>query len=551
MNRTNKRDNRTSSARNPKKEVSFSKFRKEKPAAKEYNDTTPGEYDSDKPKKRSFNSDSTPENKRRGRENSSDKRGFSTNSDKSRNSGYKEKSFGSKESGFSRKKSTDKKESGYPKRDSKYGKKESSFGRRSDSTHSSYPRKTENERFKSKKTENKSDFDLELDWNTLMSDDSTKPEIKERYPKRREETREHKPRRERDSDYHKSESITEKLHVKKRGQSNADGEEHTKKHDSDDSERKTFSKERFRERTTEKRFSDDKRFNTRDEQPLKRRKPYFDEEEINEEDEQFTRKKVFKESDFENKSSFQKKKTYSNPNEFRLNKYIANSGVCSRREADELIKAGKIEVNGVVVTDLGVKVHKKDVIKVSGKRVTPENKVYILLNKPKGYITTTKDPQMRQTVIDLVADATSERVYPVGRLDRNTTGVLLLTNDGELAGKLIHPRYRKRKVYQVELDKPLAKADADKIAAGIMLDSELVTVDALEYIDTANKASLGIEIHTGQNRVIRRIFESLGYDVTKLDRVYFAGLTKKGLTRGKWRFLTTQEINTLKMNNFS
>jgi len=296
------------------------------------------------------------------------------------------------------------------------------------------------------------------------------------------------------------------------------------------------------------RFSKKRDFSTNRSNDDTSKKKIYDEEEINEEDENFARSK-FKDSGENQFDS--KKKTYTNPNEFRLNKYIANSGVCSRREADELIKAGKIEVNGVIVTDMGVKVHKKDIIKVVGKRVTPENKVYILLNKPKGYITTTQDPQMRQTVIDLVADATTERVYPVGRLDRNTSGVLLLTNDGDLASRLIHPRYRKRKIYQVELDKPLAKDDAERIGKGMMLDSERITVDALEYLDAGNQAMLGIEIHTGQNRVIRRIFEALGYEVSKLDRVYFAGLTKKGLARGKWRFLTTQEINTLKMNNFS
>jgi len=234
----------------------------------------------------------------------------------------------------------------------------------------------------------------------------------------------------------------------------------------------------------------------------------------------------------------------------RLNKFIANAGICSRREADELIKSGFIAVNGEVVTELGVKVSPKDDIRYKGKRITRERNVYILLNKPKDFVTTVRDKHADKTVIDLVKNACPERVYPVGRLDKNTTGVLLLTNDGELTKQLTHPSYNKKKIYQVGLDKPLTKNDMLKIADGLQLDDDFIAADAISYIDEEDKTQIGIEIHSGQNRIVRRIFESLGYKIKKLDRVYFAGLTKKNLPRGKWRFLTDLEISMLKRKSF-
>jgi 23S rRNA pseudouridine2605 synthase len=234
----------------------------------------------------------------------------------------------------------------------------------------------------------------------------------------------------------------------------------------------------------------------------------------------------------------------------RLNKYIANSGICSRREADELIKAGEISVNGEIIRELGVKVSPKDDIRYKGKKIDRERKVYILLNKPRDFVTTVKDKHAEKTVIDIVKDACPERVYPVGRLDKNTTGVLLLTNDGELTKELTHPSHNKKKIYHVQLDKDLTKADMLKIVEGLQLDEDYIEVDAISYVDEEDKTQVGIEIHSGQNRIVRRIFESLEYKVKKLDRVYFAGLTKKNLPRGKWRFLTPQEISILKRKSF-
>ena len=239
------------------------------------------------------------------------------------------------------------------------------------------------------------------------------------------------------------------------------------------------------------------------------------------------------------------------PNEpIRLNKFLANAGICSRREADEFIQAGVVRVNGEIVTELGVKVKPIDTILFHDQQVSIERKVYILLNKPKDCVTTSDDPQERLTVMDLVKDACFERIYPVGRLDRNTTGVLLLTNDGDLASKLTHPKFEKRKIYQVTLDKNLTEADFKTILAGITLDDEEIKTDNLSYVDPDKLSVIGIEIHSGQNRVVRRIFESLGYKVFKLDRVYFAGLTKKNLPRGKWRHLTEKEVSLLKMGAF-
>jgi len=236
-----------------------------------------------------------------------------------------------------------------------------------------------------------------------------------------------------------------------------------------------------------------------------------------------------------------------------LNKYIAHSGVCSRRDAAELIKLGKVTVNGQLVTEPGTKVVPTDTVKVNGKKVNiSHNLVYILLNKPKDYITTTDDPQGRKTVLQLVRQATTERVFPVGRLDRNTSGVLLLTNDGDLAQKLAHPSHEIKKIYHVVLDKPLTKADFDKIiGGGIVLDDGPALVDILAYADPKDKTQIGLEIHSGRNRIVRRIFEHLGYDVRGLDRVMYAGLTKKNVQRGKWRLLSEKEIRILKYLNSS
>jgi 23S rRNA pseudouridine2605 synthase len=235
-----------------------------------------------------------------------------------------------------------------------------------------------------------------------------------------------------------------------------------------------------------------------------------------------------------------------------LNKYIAHCGVCSRRDAVEFIKEGKVKVNDVVVLEPGFKLTDKDEVKLSGKKLFPaRNLVYILLNKPKDYITTSEDTHGRKTVLDLVKGATTERIYPIGRLDRNTTGVLLLTNDGELTQKLSHPSFEVRKTYEVRLDKPLTKAHFDRILAGITLEDGPVQIDALAYADASDRSIVGIELHSGRNRIVRRIFESLGYDVRNLDRVVFGNLTKKNVERGKWRFLKEKEIRLLKFMNSS
>ncbi len=251
------------------------------------------------------------------------------------------------------------------------------------------------------------------------------------------------------------------------------------------------------------------------------------------------------------KKRIEYKEEHVDPDEpIRLNKYLANAGVCSRREADEFITAGAVTVNGAVVTELGTKVKRSDEVRFHDEPVTIEKKVYILLNKPKDYVTTSDDPQQRKTVMDLVKDACPERIYPVGRLDRNTTGVLLLTNDGELASKLTHPKFLKKKVYHVFLDKNVSTEDLQKIADGIELEDGEVHADAIEYADERDHSQVGIEIHSGRNRIVRRIFEHLGYRVVKLDRVQFAGLTKKNLRRGDWRFLTEKEVETLRSGMF-
>lgn len=234
----------------------------------------------------------------------------------------------------------------------------------------------------------------------------------------------------------------------------------------------------------------------------------------------------------------------------RLNRYIANSGVCSRRDADVLIQNGKITVNDKVVTQMGVVVNEGDVIKYEGRILTSEKKIYVLLNKPKGVVTTTDDPEERRTVMDLVSEACAERIYPVGRLDRNTTGVLLLTNDGELASKLMHPKFECRKIYHVFTDKVIHEADMTQMIEGVTLEDGPIAVDDVRYVTPDDKKQVGVEIHSGRNRIVRRIFEHLKFDVEKLDRVYFAGLTKLNLPRGQWRFLSVAEVNRLKAGFF-
>src|SRR4029079_6406262 len=230
-----------------------------------------------------------------------------------------------------------------------------------------------------------------------------------------------------------------------------------------------------------------------------------------------------------------------------LNKFIAHAGVAARRDAADMVKKGLVKVNGQLITEPGHKVTGKDEVKVNGKKIfLSKNLVYILLNKPKDFITTTDDPQKRKTVLDLVRRATTERVYPVGRLDRNTSGVLLLTNDGDLSQKLTHPSHEVKKIYQVTLDKPLDKKDFDQILKGVTLDDGPASVDVLAYPDLKDKTQIGVEIHSGRNRIVRRIFEHLGYDVKNLDRVMFAGLTKKNIERGKWRYLSEKEVRDLK-----
>ncbi|MDD5951994.1 MAG: pseudouridine synthase, partial [Bacteroidales bacterium] len=236
--------------------------------------------------------------------------------------------------------------------------------------------------------------------------------------------------------------------------------------------------------------------------------------------------------------------------EIRLNKFIANSGVCSRREADTFIEAGVVTVNGEVVTELGTKVNPSvDDVRFNGERLKGEDKVYIVMNKPKGFVTTSSDPHAEKTVMDLLKGCPT-RVFPVGRLDKNTTGVLMFTNDGEIAEKLTHPSYDKKKIYQVMLDHELSQEDYEKILAGVTLNDGDVAADELEYIDEKDHRKIGIEIHSGKNRIVRRIFESLGYDVRALDRVYFAGLTKKGVSKGEWRYLSEGEVNILRMGAY-
>jgi 23S rRNA pseudouridine2605 synthase len=279
----------------------------------------------------------------------------------------------------------------------------------------------------------------------------------------------------------------------------------------------------------------------------------------------FKRKSIYDKTDDKPKASFKKEykinpkptskgpskpRVIKDPNDdsIRLNKFISNAGICSRREADELIKAGAVTVNGKVITEMGYKIKRTDLVNYGGQGLKPEKQIYILLNKPKDYITTSEDPQERRTVLELIKGACKERVYPVGRLDRNTTGLLLLTNDGELTDKITHPSFKQKKIYHVELDKPVKKEHLKAIEEGIELEDGIIKVDEIKYVDDSDsKKEIGITLHSGRNRIVRRIFEHFEYKVKKLDRVYFAGLTKKDLARGRWRFLTPMEINMLKM----
>ena len=254
---------------------------------------------------------------------------------------------------------------------------------------------------------------------------------------------------------------------------------------------------------------------------------------------------------YSKKKQLKYKEALTDPNEpIRLNKFLSNAGVCSRREADEYIAAGVVKVNDVVVNELGTKITRQDVVVFHDRQVQIESKLYVLLNKPKNCVTTSDDPQERLTVMDLVKSACKERIYPVGRLDRNTTGVLLLTNDGDMASKLTHPSFKKKKIYHVWLDKNVSIEDMEKIANGIELEDGEIHADAISYANEEDKSQVGVEIHSGRNRIVRRIFETLGYHVVKLDRVYFAGLTKKNLGRGKWRYLNEKEVNALRMGAF-
>ncbi len=261
-----------------------------------------------------------------------------------------------------------------------------------------------------------------------------------------------------------------------------------------------------------------------------------------------TSRKAFSNPKQKDKKPNPKKSKPQHEESMRLNKYIAHAGICSRREADVFIKAGSVSVNGKVITEMGYQVKKDDDVRFEGQPINPETLRYVLLNKPKNYITTMDDELGRKTVMELVRNATKERIYPVGRLDRNTTGLLLFTNDGEIATKLTHPKHKVRKLYHVSLDKNLKMNDLHSISeVGFKVEGKPVFVDAISYIENQPKSEVGIEIHSGRNRIVRKIFESLGYQVTKLDRVIFAGLTKKDLPRGRWRHLTDQEINNLKM----
>lgn len=324
---------------------------------------------------------------------------------------------------------------------------------------------------------------------------------------------------------------------------NSDGRKpYANRHSNKDSDHKEYRGERYRQENSDGRKPYANRHSNKDSNHKEYRGERYRQENSD-------GKKVYsnRHSNFERRERSKPAHVAADDGLIRLNRYISNSGVCSRRKADELIAAGVISVNGEVVTELGTKVDpSKDEIRYNNERLKREKMVYILLNKPKDYITTTDDPQERKTVMQLISKATKERVYPVGRLDRNTTGLLLLTNDGNLAEKLSHPRNNISKIYQVELNKALTQGDFNKIQFGIELEDGLIKPDDVSFVVGASKREIGIQIHSGKNRIVRRIFESLGYDVIKLDRVVYANLTKKDLPRGRWRFLEEKELIQLK-----
>lgn len=326
--------------------------------------------------------------------------------------------------------------------------------------------------------------------------------------------------------------------------------------DSDETENRPKSKrlKESSERPTVKKRSDAKRYSSSDDERPKRSISKFSKSGKTESS--YTKssrtspdKKYRTKDEYTDRPKKIIKKKASKADGVRLNKFIANSGICSRREADEFIEAGVVTVNGVVVTELGTKVKPTDDVRFNGQRLQGEKKVYILLNKPKGYVTSVDDPHADKTVMDLIKGACSERVYPVGRLDKNTTGVLLFTNDGELTKQLTHPSNEKIKIYHAFLDKNVSQPDLEKLVEGFDLEDGFTQADSASYVD-GQKSEVGLEIHSGRNRIVRRMFEHLGYKVTKLDRVYFAGLTKKGLKRGDWRILTPKEVNMLKMGAY-
>ncbi len=317
------------------------------------------------------------------------------------------------------------------------------------------------------------------------------------------------------------------------------------------SDRKPFGERK--EWGDKKPYSDRKPFGERkewgDKKPYSDRKPFGERKEWGDKKPYSDRKPFGERSDAPANKNYPKYDPNAPVGEIRLNRYIAQSGLCSRREADDYITAGVISVNGVIVKELGTKVMPGDEIKFNDEQVKGEKKVYLVLNKPKGFVTSSDDPHAEKTVMDLVRNACSERIYPVGRLDKNSLGVLLFTNDGDITKQLTHPSHRKKKIYQVSLDKPLTRADFDSLASGITLEDGEIYADEISYV-SENREEVGLEIHSGRNRIVRRMFEHLDYTVKKLDRVYFAGLTKKNLKRGQWRFLTNEEVERLKSGRY-
>lgn len=436
---------------------------------------------------------------------------------------------------------------------------------KSDENKSSYKKKNESEREPRKSKSSYSDYRSK---SRGKSDDFSS---EKKYSKKSDDrySDEKKSRRSDDKPFKTRKSYTDDNYSDERkSRYSEDKPFKTRKSYSDDS----ISEKKFKKKSDE-RYSDEKKSRRSDDKPFKSRKSYSDESYSEDRKSRYSEDKPFKSKknysddssrddrrskyskDRNNeyprsKSSYKKRTNVSKDDTVRLNKYISNAGICSRREADDLIKAGLVSVNGKVITELGTKISPKDDVRFNGERLISEKKVYILLNKPKDYVTTVEDPHAEQTVLELIRGACKERVYPVGRLDRQTTGVLLLTNDGEMTKKLTHPKYNKKKIYHVTLDKGLKKSDMVKLMSGIQVEEGLVSFDAINYIDDEDKSQVGVEIHFGMNRIVRRMFEALEYKVKKLDRVYFAGLTKKGLQRGHWRFLTQKEISILKMGSY-